>query len=68
MVSAVENLNNLEAIVPAVQDLGRRHAGYGVQDQHYDSVASALRWTLIPAPFAISRQTRRATIPETTLL
>lgn len=44
--TAVANLNNLEAIVPAVQDLGRRHAGYGVQAQHYDSVASALLWTL----------------------
>src|SRR5271168_2396863 len=33
-------------IVPAVQDLGRRHATYGVQSAHYDTVASALLWTL----------------------
>ena len=26
--------------------LGRRHAGYGVQDAHYDSVGAALLWTL----------------------
>jgi hemoglobin-like flavoprotein len=44
--AAVENLGNLEAIVPAVQDLGRRHASYGVHSPHYDTVASALLWTL----------------------
>jgi hemoglobin-like flavoprotein len=44
--TAVANLNRLEVIVPAVQDLGRRHAGYGVQPAHYDSVAAALLWTL----------------------
>jgi hemoglobin-like flavoprotein len=44
--TAVANLRNLEAIVPAVQDLGRRHAGYGVQPAHYDTVGVALLWTL----------------------
>lgn len=44
--TAVANLNRLETIVPAVQDLGRRHAGYGVQQAHYDTVAAALLWTL----------------------
>jgi hemoglobin-like flavoprotein len=44
--TAVANLRNLEVIVPAVQDLGRRHAGYGVQPAHYDTVAAALLWTL----------------------
>lgn len=44
--AAVANLATLEAIVPAVQDLGRRHAGYGVQPSHYDVVAVALLWTL----------------------
>ena len=28
-----------------MQDLGR-HGGYGVRDEHYGSVASALLWTL----------------------
>ncbi len=32
--------------MPAVQDLGRRHAGYGVEEAHYDSVGGALLWTL----------------------
>jgi hemoglobin-like flavoprotein len=44
--TAVANLRNLEAIVPVVQDLGRRHAGYGAQPAHYDTVAVALLWTL----------------------
>lgn len=29
-----------------VQDLGRRHSGYGVLSQHYDPVGSALLKTL----------------------
>ena len=44
--TAVANLNRLDAIVPAVRDLGRRHGGYGVKDSHYDTVANALLWTL----------------------
>ena len=44
--TAVNSLNDLPAIVPAVQAMGRRHAGYGVQDGHYDTVAGALLWTL----------------------
>lgn len=46
MNTVVNGLTRLETIVPAVQDLGRRHAGYGVQDRHYDTVAEALLWTL----------------------
>jgi hemoglobin-like flavoprotein len=44
--TAVANLDKLETIVPAVEDLGRRHATYGVQPAHYDTVATALLWTL----------------------
>jgi len=40
--TAVANLDKLETIVPVVQALGRRHATYGVQPEHYDTVASAL--------------------------
>ena len=36
----------LESLVPVVQALGRRHAGYGVADDLYDMVAEALLWTL----------------------
>ena len=43
---AVNSLSRLEAIVPAVQMLGRRHAGYGVEERHYAVVEEALVWTL----------------------
>jgi hemoglobin-like flavoprotein len=43
---AVGSLERLETIVPAVQALGRRHAGYGVEERHYTVVESALLWTL----------------------
>jgi hemoglobin-like flavoprotein len=43
---AVNGLDRLDLILPAVQQLGVRHAGYGVRDQHYDTVATALLWTL----------------------
>ena len=43
---AVAGLTRLDTIVPAVQDLGRRHVGYGVKDKHYDTVATALVFTL----------------------
>lgn len=44
--AAVGGANNLDSIVPAVQELGRRHVRYGVQDSHYDTVGAALIWTL----------------------
>ena len=43
---AVNSLDNLEQILPAVQALGQRHAGYGVKDEHYQTVGIALLWTL----------------------
>jgi hemoglobin-like flavoprotein len=43
---AVSSLDNLGALSKTVEDLGRRHARYGVQDSHYDSVGIALIWTL----------------------
>ena len=44
--TAVTNLHQVDKIVPAVQDLGRRHAGYGVTSEHYKPVGEALIWTL----------------------
>lgn len=42
----VKSLDRLDTIVPAVQALGRRHAGYGVRAEHYETVGVALLWTL----------------------
>ena len=41
-----ENANDLDSLTPALEDLGRRHVRYGVEDKHYDSVGAALMWTL----------------------
>jgi hemoglobin-like flavoprotein len=43
---AVKGLNRLEELVPVVQNLGKRHTGYGVKDEHYAIVGEALLWTL----------------------
>lgn len=43
---AVQGLDHLDQTLPAVRGLGRRHADYGVQDEHYDTVGAALLWTL----------------------
>ena len=29
-------------ILPAVEDLGKRHVGYGVVDEHYDAIGTSL--------------------------
>jgi hemoglobin-like flavoprotein len=42
----VQGLDHLEALAPALADLGRRHAQYGVTAGHYDTVGAALLWTL----------------------
>src|SRR5215510_6785157 len=46
LTAAVKGLDRLEQLVPVVEDLGRRHAAYGVADAHYDTVGEALLWTL----------------------
>ena len=46
ITAAVKGLDRLEQLVPVVQDLGRRHAGYGVEERHYETVGEALLWTL----------------------
>ena len=43
---AVAGLDELGALIPIIQDLGKRHITYGVKDDDYDTVAEALLWTL----------------------
>jgi hemoglobin-like flavoprotein len=42
----VNNLGELQAVIPAVQDLAKRHVAYGVRPEHYAVVGAALLWTL----------------------
>jgi hemoglobin-like flavoprotein len=44
--AAVRLLDNPESLTPVLENLGRRHSGYGVSDEHYDTVGEALLWTL----------------------
>jgi hemoglobin-like flavoprotein len=44
--AAVGKLDDLPALVPVLQGLAQRHAGYGVQAAHYDTVGAALLKTL----------------------
>lgn len=43
---AVHGLDRLDRLVPALEALGRRHAGYRVEPAHYTTVGLALLWTL----------------------
>lgn len=44
--TAVAGLDNLEAIIEPVKDLGNRHVDYGVKAEDYDKVGASLLWTL----------------------
>jgi methyl-accepting chemotaxis protein len=44
--AAVGKLNDMDALIPMLQGLGKRHAGYGVKDAHYAAVGAALLLTL----------------------
>jgi hemoglobin-like flavoprotein len=46
IATAVAQLDKVEALVPVLRALGKRHIGYGVRDSDYDTVATALLWTL----------------------
>jgi len=46
LAMVVKGLERLDTLIPAVRALGERHAGYGVQDEHYATVGAALLWTL----------------------
>jgi nitric oxide dioxygenase len=43
---AVTSLHRLDNLVPTVQALGARHAGYGANEEDYATVGAALLWTL----------------------
>ena len=43
---AVSSLENLDVLMSMLQDLGRRHVGYGVTAKQYESVGVALLWAL----------------------
>ncbi|BCJ92273.1 hemoglobin [Terrihabitans soli] len=46
LAAAVSGLSNIGEIAPAVSALAVRHAGYGVEPEHYVPVGASLLWTL----------------------
>ena len=47
LAMVVAGLDKLEALLPGVKEMGRRHHhDYGVQKRHYAVVGAALLWTL----------------------
>lgn len=46
LAAAVAGLSNLEALVPVLQNLGKRHVEYKVVPSHYNTVGAALLGTL----------------------
>ncbi len=44
--TAVERLDRLDTLAPALEELGRRHVDYGTQRHHYALVGEALVDTL----------------------
>jgi hemoglobin-like flavoprotein len=44
--SAVDGLDDLEALVPVLHDLGAKHVKWEVQEEHFDIVGQALLETL----------------------
>ena len=69
ITAAVNGLDRLDEIIPAVRALGKRHSEYGVTDDHYDTVATALLWTFERGlGDAFTEDTRNAWIKTYTLL
>jgi nitric oxide dioxygenase len=46
LAMVVASLDKLDAIMPAVAELARRHRTYGVTEAHYPIVGATLLWTL----------------------
>ena len=46
IAAVINGVDNLDSLVPTLQNLGRNHGRYGVTDRHYETVGAALLWTL----------------------
>ncbi|NBB23288.1 hemin receptor [Runella sp. CRIBMP] len=40
------SLDNMDELLPLLQDLGQKHVKYGAKEQHYQYIGEALLWTL----------------------
>lgn len=46
LAAVVDHIDRLDSLDPVLRAMGQRHAGYGVQARHYDTVEQALLWSL----------------------
>lgn len=46
LATAVASLEQSDRLLPVLRTLGARHVTYGVRDDHYATVGTALLWTL----------------------
>lgn len=46
IAAAVVSLERIDQLVPALRELGARHAGHGIEEEDYAAVGAALLWTL----------------------
>ena len=46
LTSVVESLDDFEPMRPRLAELGRRHAEYGVRPEQYDTLTTALLWSV----------------------
>jgi hemoglobin-like flavoprotein len=44
--AVIHSVADLPSLIPTLEILGRNHVPYGVEDRHYETVGSALIWTL----------------------
>ncbi len=44
--SMVARLDDIGSLTQDINDMAKRHVGYGVQNKHYEMVGAALLWTL----------------------
>ena len=56
----IANLQDAPAIVSMLENLGQKHVGYGVLEEHYDKVGAALLWTLKRCWVMLSLMRRRS--------
>ena len=59
VAAAVKGLDRLDELKPVLEDLGRRHAGYGVKIEHFAAVEACLMYmlkTLIGEDFTLDVQ------------
>lgn len=59
--TTVDSLDHFTELSPVLEELGRKHLTYGVQDYHYEKLRSALLWAMGQAlGLEFDRDTRAA--------